>query len=360
MKSTRAHVISAAIIATFALASAKDAAAADFYAGKNLQIVIGAAAGGGYDLAGRVVARHIEQQMPGKPVVVVKNMAGASGLLMMNYLYNAAPRDGTVIGMPTNTAPFEPLERLASRNGKNIHFDARKLQWIGSPTRETYVAFVWHTAPVTSVNDLKTHVVLMGSTAPGGTNTMLPVLTNAFLGTTMKVITGYGSQRNIFVALERGEVGGNVTGLTNLTVNKADWLKEKKARIVIQYALLKDRQIPDVPSILDLIKDKDDRAAMRFMLAKFQMARPFVAPQAVSADRIKILRRAFDDTMKAKAFLEDAGKLGLDINPISGMEITALIDKIYKTPKAIVERTRKIILDARAQTSDAQRGKKRK
>ena len=274
-------------------------------------------------------------------------MSGASGLKMTNYLYNVARRDGTVIGMPTNNIPFEPLVRLVSRNGKNIHFDTKKLQWIGSPTRETYVAFVWHTVPVTSPDDLKRRKTLMGSTSPAGTNSIMPTLTNALLGTKMQVVTGYGSQSNIFIALERGEVEGNVTGLTNLTVNKAEWMRDKKARIILQYGLRKDPSLPDVPLALDLIKNKDDKAAMRFLVAKFQIARPVVAPAGVPADRMRILRTAFDETMKDKAFLADTHKLGLDINPVSGEEMTALIDDVYQTPKSVIERTRAIILHGR-------------
>jgi tripartite-type tricarboxylate transporter receptor subunit TctC len=342
--------VPAAVVALAVVLSPMTAGAEDFYAGKSLEFLIGAAAGGGYDLPGRAIARHIERHVPGHPTIVVKNMGGASGLVMTNFLYNVAPRDGTAIGMTTNSMPFEPLERLVSRDGKNIHFDAQKLQWIGTPTRETYVAFVWHTAPVQSVDDLKKKTVLMGSTSPAGTNAVVPILTNALLGTRMKVITGYGSQSNIFVALERGEVHGNVTGLTNLTVNKADWMRDGKARIILQYALSKNPHLPDVPSALDLIENKDDKAAMRFVLAKFEMARPIAAPPDVPEARVRMLRKAFDDTMKDKAFLEDAGKLGLEIDPMSGDEITALMTEMYKTPKPVIERLRGIVFDGRKQT----------
>lgn len=356
IKVYRRSLSAVAVVAAAAFGSVH-ADAENFYAGKSLTIVIGAAAGGGYDLPGRAIGRHIDRHIPGKPTIVVKNMGGASGLIMTNYLYNVAERDGSVIGMTTNTMPFEPLVRLVSKDGKNINFDPEKLQWVGTPTRETYVAFVWHTAPVNSIADLKGKDILMGSTSPAGTNAILPILTNDLLGTSMKVITGYGSQSNIFVALERGEVHGNVTGLTNLTVNKADWMRDKKARVVIQYALSKDKNLPDVPLILDLIENEEDRAAMRFMLSKFQMARPLAAPPEVPADRVRILRTAFDATMKDKAFLEDTGKLGLDIDPMSGEEITALIEEMYKTPKSLVERVRTIIFDGRRKTVKRTGGK---
>ncbi len=347
MTKLRARCVPIALAALFAIAAAGAAEAADFYKGKQLQFVIGAAAGGGYDLPGRAISRHLDRHIPGQPAIVVKNMSGASGLKMTNYLYNVARRDGSIIGMPTNNIPFEPLVRLISRDGKNIHFDTMKLQWIGSPTRETYVAFVWHTVPVKSVADLKARKTLMGSTSPAGTNSVLPTLINEFLGTRMQVITGYGSQSNIFVALERGEVHGNVTGLTNLTVNKADWLAAKKARIILQFGLKKDRQLPDVPFALDLVQKPEDKAALRFLVSKFEIARPLVAPPEVPADRMKILRAAFDNTMKDKAFLADTGKLGLDINPVSSDEMNALIAEVYKTPKAVIERVRKVILEGR-------------
>lgn len=319
--------------------------AADFYAGKTLDFLVGAAAGGGYDLPARAIARHIGKQIPGHPTVVVKNMSGANGLLMTNLLYNAAARDGTAIGMTTNSAPFEPLVRLVSRDGKNIQFDAQKLQWIGSPTRETYVGFVWHDAPVKSFDDLKHTTALMGSTSVAGPNAILPTLTNAFVGTKMQVVTGYGSQSNIFIALERGEVHGNVTGLTNLTVNKADWYRDGKAKVLVQYRLSKDKNLPDVPLILDLIQNADDKAAMRFMLAQFEMARPIAAPPGAPADRVAILRSAFDSTMTDKAFLEDTGKLGLDIDAMTGQEISAMLEEMYKTPKPVVDRVHQVIVE---------------
>ncbi len=345
MTAINARSLSAAVALAAALSLSSGSSAQDFYAGKTLEFLIAASAGGGYDLPGRAIARHMHRHIPGQPTLVVKNMSGANGLTMTNFLYNVASRDGTVMGMTSNSVPFEPIVRLISPDGKNVQFDPLKLQWIGSPTKETYVAFVWHAAPVNSFEDLKKNKVLMGSTSQAGPNAILPKLTNAFVGTTMHVVTGYGSQTNIFLAVERGEVHGNVTGLTNLTVNKAEWLRDKKARIIAQYGLTKAKELPDVPLILDQIANADDKAAMRFMLSKFEMARPIAAPPEAPADRVGLLRAAFDATMTDKMFLEDTGKIGLDIDAMSGAEITSLLGELYKTPKPVIERVRAIILE---------------
>lgn len=342
---TRKSMSLGALVLATAITISSSSTAADFYAGKPLEFLIAAAAGGGYDLPGRAIARHMGRHIPGHPAIVVKNMSGANGLIMTNFLYNAAARDGTVMGMTTNSAPFEPLVRLVSRDGKNIQFDAQKLQWIGSPTRETYVAFVWHETPAKSFDDLKRINVLMGSTSVAGPNAILPTLTNALVGTKMQVVTGYGSQNNIFIAVERGEVQGNVTGLTNLTVNKADWYRDGKAKILVQYRLSKDKNLADVPLILDLIQSADDKTAMQFMLTPFEMARPIAAPPGVPADRVAILRAAFAATMTDKAFLEDSSKLGLDIDAVSGKEIGAMITEMYQTPKPVIERVREVIFE---------------
>lgn len=335
-----------AIALTAVVSVSSNSSAADFYAGKSLDFLVAAAAGGGYDLPARAIARYIGRHIPGHPTLVVKNMSGANGLIMTNFLYNVAARDGTVMGMTSNSAPFEPLVRLVSPDGKNIQFDARKLQWIGTPTKETYVAFVWHEAPAKSFEDLKKRKLLMGSTSTAGPNAILPTLTNEFVGTTMQVVTGYGSQTNIFLALERGEIHGNVTGLTNLTVNKADWMRDGKALVLVQYRTAKDKNLPDVPLILDLIQNEDDKVAMRFALSQFEMARPIATPPEVPGDRVQILRTAFDATMQDAVFLEDTKKLGLDIDPMPGHEIGALIEEMYKTPKPIVDRVRRAILDS--------------
>lgn len=317
------------------------AAAQDFFAGKSIDMLIGADAGGGYDIAGRVMARTLGRHIPGNPAIVVKNMAGATGLTMINYLYNAAPKDGTVIGLSENNIAYEPL--LGTATGANVRFDTGRLQWIGTPVQEVFVTYVWSTTPFRSVEDLKASESLMSAISPDGENVTLPTLMNKLIGTRMKPITGYPGQAGAFVAVERGEVQGNTTGYANLAGTKADWLRDGKIRILIQYALAASPRLPDVPLALDLVAAEEDRAVLRFLLAKYKMARPLLAPPEIAAERLAILRKGFLDTMQDPDFRADAARAGLDINPVSGEEIGALVASLNATPAPIIARTRALL-----------------
>lgn len=315
-----------------------------FYKGKTVELLIGAAVGGAYDLPGRVLAHHLGGHIPGRPTVVVRNMPGGNGLLMTNQLYNVAPRDGSVIGMPNNAIPLEPLLKVLSPTGDNVKFDVTKLQWIGSPAQEIYVTFVWHTAGVRTVEDLRNVEVLTGGTASLGEAVALPTVMNALAGTKMRVVKGYGGQNDIFLAMERGELQANTTGLTNLTSSRADWVRDGKIRMLIQYTAEKTSPLKDVPFALDLVQTDEDRDVLRFLFAKYRMARVIFAAPEVPVDRIGALRTAFDRTMKDPAFLEESAKVGLDINPISGNDVDSLVKKLYATPKRIVDKARSVLL----------------
>src|ERR1044071_8102765 len=192
----------------------------DFYRGKTIELLIGGAAGGGYDLAGRTVANHLGRHIPGNPTFVVRNLPGATSLIMTNQLYNGAKRDGTVIGMPTSNIPLEQRLKLISPDGANVKFDIKRFGWIGTPVQEPQITWVWHTAPAQSLDDLRTNVIRMGGTTSSADNYLLPTIVNQLLGTRMQTVTGYIGQNEIFLAAERGEVQGNNTGLSNITVNK--------------------------------------------------------------------------------------------------------------------------------------------
>src|SRR4029078_8758355 len=207
----------------------------DFYRGKTIEMLIGGAVGGGYDLAGRTVANHMGRHVPGNPGFVVRNLPGATSLIMTNQLYNGAKRDGTMIGMPTSNIPLEQRLKLISPDGANVKFDITQFGWIGTPVQEPQITWVWHTSPAHNVDDLRTNVIRMGGTTSSADNYLLPTIVNQLLGTRMQTVTGYIGQNEIFLAAQRGEVQGNNTGLSNITVNKADWLRDGKVRILLQY-----------------------------------------------------------------------------------------------------------------------------
>lgn len=319
---------------------------ADFYRGKTIEFVIGAAAAGGYDVVGRLLANHMPRHIPGNPAIVVRNMPGATGLIMTNHLYNVAKRDGTVMGMPTGNVPSEPRLKLISPDGSNIKFDVGKMSWIGTPLQEPQVTWLWHTAPAKTVDDLKTQTILMGATTPSADNSILPLLANALLGTRMQVVTGYRGQNEINIAAERGEVQGNNTGFSNLAVNKADWLRDGKVRILLQYGTERLAALKDVPTAVELAATEDDRALLRFYALKFHMARPVVLPPDVPAERVSALQSAFEATMKDPAYLADARRIRLDVNWLGSRDITAQIRQIQETPQALVDRLRELLARA--------------
>ena len=344
MHSRRSVAAGAAIAFAVMLPAAPGAAdpVADFYRGKTVEMIIGAAAGGGYDIAGRAVARHLGRHIPGQPALIVRNMPGATSLIMTNALYNRSPRDGTVMGMPNNTIPLEPRLKLLAAAG-NVAFDVNRFNWIGTPVQEPQVFWVWHTAPAKSFADLKTGKIIMGATAASADNYMLSHLMNQTLGTRMEFVTGYQGQSEINLAVERGEVQGNTTGLTNLVVTKADWIRQGRIRMLVQFGGERVAEIKEVPAVVELAASEDDREIWRFFTSKFKMARPLALPPEVPAERVKALQDAFDATMRDPQFLEEAKQIGLQIDPLGGEAIGRLIAQMQATPEALVERLRRLL-----------------
>ena len=344
MHSRRSVAAGAAIAFAVMLPAAPGAAdpVADFYRGKTVEMIIGAAAGGGYDIAGRAVARHLGRHIPGQPALIVRNMPGATSLIMTNALYNRSPRDGTVMGMPNNTIPLEPRLKLLAAAG-NVAFDVNRFNWIGTPVQEPQVFWVWHTAPAKSFADLKTGKIIMGATAASADNYMLSHLMNQTLGTRMEFVTGYQGQSEINLAVERGEVQGNTTGLTNLVVTKADWIRQGRIRMLVQFGGERVAEIKEVPAVVELAASEDDREIWRFFTSKFKMARPLALPPEVPAERVRALQDAFDATMRDPQFLEEAKQIGLQIDPLGGEAIGRLIAQMQATPEALVERLRRLL-----------------
>jgi len=332
-----------AFVCALAFAAAVPAAAqediAAFYKGKTVRIVVGTAAGGGYDLFARIVARHLASHIPGAPAIIVQNLPAAGGLVMTNQLYATAPRDGTVIGAPINGIPTAPL---LQPNG--AHFDAEKLIWLGSTNREPYVAFVWHTGPVQSVAELQQKELIVGATTPGTTMVDFPLIANAILGTRFKIVRGYEGTPQINHAIERGEIDGQGgVGWAAVKAQVPQWISEKKIRVIAQYGLKRHAELADIPSMLEFAKSEADRRALLMLFARTEYGRPYFLPPEVPAARVAALRRAFDATMRDPAFLADAAKLQLDVDPMSGEQVQALVGELAHTPADVVARVRGIL-----------------
>ena len=312
--------------------------AATFFKGKTIRIVVGSGVGSGYDITARTLARHMGQHIPGNPTVIVQNQPGAGGAIMTNMLYATGPFDGTAIGAPFNGTPTMPL-----LSPQSARFDARKLVYIGSTNRETQVMYVWSTVPVHTLDDVKTTEVVMGAQAPGSTQYDYPVLLDRMLGYKFKVVTGYESTPKIHLALEHGEVQGTIANWSTLKALNANWLAERKIRLIVQWGLQKLPSVGDVPSILDYVKTDADRAAIRLMVARLEYGRPFFVPPGVPADRVELLRRAFDATVKDPAFVGEATMARIDIDPLRGEEVQTLVEEVSQTPADVVTRVRKAL-----------------
>jgi tripartite-type tricarboxylate transporter receptor subunit TctC len=330
------------LLALFALFIAAPAMAQDdvaaFYKGKTVRLVVGVGVGSGYDINARLLARHMAAHIPGNPTIIVQNQPGAGSLTMTNSLYINGPFDGTLIGASFNGMPTTPLLQPAG-----ARFDATKLVYVGSTNRETQVLYVWHTAPVKKLEDVKTTETVMGAQAPGSTQYDYPVLLNHLFGYKFKVITGYESTPKIHLAMERGEVQGTIANWSTLKAIGSKWLEEKKVRIISQWALQKNPEIGDVPLILDLANSDADKQALLLAIARLEYGRPFFLPPGVPADRVIALRRAFDATMKDPAFVEEAKKTKIDLDPLTGEEVQKLVAQVSRTPADVVARVREAI-----------------
>ena len=305
----------------------------DFYAGKQITVVVGAGAGGGYDFQARVMARHLGKHIPGNPSLIVQNMPGAGSITATNYIYNAATADGTVIALIQRGML---LARLT--NPGAVRFDIDKFNWIGSLNSETGVVLSWHTTEVRSVNDLFERELIVGAIAGVDPETT-PRLLNALAGTKFKIITGYGSTAQIALAIERGEVQGiGDWSWSSLKAVRPDWLRDNKVRVLMQAALHKDPELPDVPSALDFVKSEADRKAMELNFTQKTAARPVVAPPGVPADRVAALRQAFMALGADQEFRADVERSKLEIALVSGEVVDQVVQRIASAPVAIAER----------------------
>jgi tripartite-type tricarboxylate transporter receptor subunit TctC len=307
----------------------------EFYKGKTLTIVVGSDVGGGYDTNARLLSRHIGKFIPGNPAVVVQNRPGGGSIIAANYIYNAAPKDGTTIGMVQRGIP---LWKLTAQPG--VQYDPEKYNWIGNMSAEVSVIAVWQAnSPVAKVEDLYTKELVVGGSGAGGENETCPRLLNTVLGTKFKVVSGYKSQTEVLLAMERGEVIGNA-GLSwpTLKTNKADELKAGKYKVLLQNGLKRDKDLPNIPLSLEFAKSAADKQALEFYFTQNTVARPIMAPPGVPADRVAALRAAVMAMAKDQAFRDDAAKIGLDTDPMAGDEVQRIVEKLVQTPAEVVAR----------------------
>ena len=338
MRTTVSCAIACAVALGLPLPAAAQDAVADFYRGKQVTIMVGFTPGGSSSLYAQGVARHMGRFLPGNPSFIVQHVPGASGLVLANNLYNTVPRDGTAFGITGRTAPIEPL--LGQANAK---FDGRRFSWIGTANVEYTTCIAWHTAPVKTLADAMTTELIVGGSGADATEVIFPKAANKLTGTKFKVVLGYPGSTELLIAMERGETQGFCgIGWTFVKLRKGDWLRDKKINILFQMALNKHPEILNVPAIIDHARTADDRKVLEFLFAPQEMGRPFFAPPDVPADRLAALRRAFEFTLKDPQFLADAEKMGVEVQHVGGAAIQALLEKIYASPKEIIDRAKAV------------------
>jgi tripartite-type tricarboxylate transporter receptor subunit TctC len=326
-------------IVTFCLAfgisfSAHGQGAQEFYKNKQIRMIIGHPVGNDYDLAGRFLARYLGKHIPGEPTIVVQNMPAAASIAAANFLYAQAPRDGTVFGSFSRNVPSQAL-----MGQMNVEADPRRFNWLGATSLPARVCVRWVTSPVKNPADLFTQEFIVGGAGAGSALSILPTVFNHVLGTRFRIIQGYKGTTDTVLAMERGEVQGRCGwSWSSVKSTHQKWIAEKKFSILVQLALSKHPDLPDVPLIVDLAKTDEQRAILELIFARQVMGRPFVAPPGVPRERAEALRKAFMDTMNDKDFLADAEKAQLEITPVHGAEIQKLVTTIFSASPEIAKK----------------------
>ncbi len=318
--------------ATASLAQSNTQAVADFYRGKQINMLIGYSVGGGYDLYARMLSRYLGKHIPGAPTILPQNMPGAGSLKVVNYLYGVAPRDGTAIGTFGRSLPLYPL-LIAPAD-----FDGTKLGYLGSIATDTSLCISWHQSPIQSWKDVVGKEYRAGGEGRGSEPDVFATVLQKVFDTRTKLITGYPGTAEMTLAMQRGELDG-LCGISYSTLQSihADWLTEKKVNILVQSSLHKHPAIPNVPLITELVTDPVKRSILDLIVAPQEMARPFAVPPGVPAERLEALRTAFDNTMKDPEFLADMKKAKLDVDPVDGKTIQDLVSKLWASPKAVID-----------------------
>jgi tripartite-type tricarboxylate transporter receptor subunit TctC len=301
---------------------------------KNVDLYIGYSVGGGYDIYARLLARHLGRHLPGQPTVIPKNMEGAGSVRLANWMYKAAPRDGTALGTIGRGIPFDPL-----LGGQGSQFKATEFAWIGSANDEVSLCVAWRKSGITRFEQLYTRELIVGGSGATSDTDLFPKVMNGVLGTKFRLVTGYPGGNDITLAMERGEVDGRCGwSWSSIKTNHPGWVKDGTLKLLIQLSLAKHADLPDVPLIMDMVKSDEHRAILRVVFARQVMGRPFFAPPGLPAERVALLRKAFMETMKDRQFLAEAEKLKLEINPVSGEAVQQLVAEIYRTPLEILRK----------------------
>jgi tripartite-type tricarboxylate transporter receptor subunit TctC len=321
-----------------AIGTARAQSVEEFYRGKTINLLVGFTPGGGYDLYARTLARHIGRHIPGQPTIVVQNMPGAGSVRAVQFLYSAAPKDGTTIATFGRQMGITPLLT------PGVQFDGTKLTWLGSITNEVSTCVTWHTSRVKTWSDLLEKPVTFGGDAPGADPDVFALLYKNVFDAKIKLVSGYHGTSPLILAMERGETDG-LCGLSWSTVRTRhlNWFKDKTINVLVQAALKKEPDLGDVPLVIDLAKTEEQRQILKVFVTSQEMARPFAAPPGIPGERKAALIAAFEKTMQDAEFLAEAERLNLEINPLGAKTIDDLLAELYATPKDVLDKAAQAI-----------------
>jgi tripartite-type tricarboxylate transporter receptor subunit TctC len=326
-----------AFFCTLPQAASADAVA-DFYHGKTVRVIVGYAAGGGYDVNARLAARYFGKYLPGNPTFIVQNMPGASGLAAARHIYSVAPKDGTVMG----TVPVNLAREQALYPDKAV-LDVRKFIWLGRMVSGAGTHYAWYKSGLKSFADLKTREVVVAGTGPGSNSVVFPAVTNEILGTHMKVVMGYPGSSDAMLALQRGEVDLVLEPWQTIKSGSSGFLRDKQIDLIVQYALTRHPDLPDVPTILDLCETDEQRQLFNLLLSSSEIGRSLVMTPGVPSDRAQAMQAAFDGLMQDKAMLDEAEKQDMGLDMLSGVELEKIVSASLSTPPALTARLREIL-----------------
>jgi tripartite-type tricarboxylate transporter receptor subunit TctC len=334
MKSMRRALAAAAILGlAFAPSVSRADAVSDFYKSRQITMILSADAGGGYGSYANAFAPYLSQHIPGKPKIVVQYMPGAGGLRAMNYLYSAAPKDGTVIALVHSSVPFAPVYGMTAAK-----FDPRKMNWLGSIDATAGICVAWHGSKIRTWQDLFDKQYVVGGSGAGSQMETLPAMLNKLFGTKIKVISGYRGGNEVYLAMERGEVDGRCGSLvSSINSTRPDWFSQKKVSVPVQIALERDPQFPDSPALIEFAKDARTRQILQLILAPMAMDRPILTPPGVPADRLAALKTAFHAAMIDPAFLADAKKQRIEVKEVDGDKVAKIIAGAFTMPPDVVK-----------------------
>ena len=331
----RSRIVTAALFVSALLASPAAAQpVAEFYTGKTITISVGYSPGGSYDYYPRVFARYLGKYIPGNPTVVVQNMPGAGSLRAANFLYNVAPKDGTALGVVTQTVMLE-----APLGTPGVKYNAVDFSYIGRMTGVLETMIGWHEAPAKNIQEARKFEMVAGGTGPTSPTEGYPRLLNAFAGTKFRIVSGFGGTAEIMLAMERREVDALENSWNSIVRTKREWLESKKINVLIQAVMERSKTLPDTPTLVEMGTTPEAKAALAFYTSAAEVSRSLIGAPGIPADRLKALRDAFQAVTRDPEFLAEIKKSQSEFDPAPGEYLQDLAKKIAATPPEIVQRT---------------------